>query len=147
MLNRIHHIVQRPHRPPDSMPHLPTTIYGVLRLQLARWLTSPTMPVRLRIPGLLGLMHAWLLFTVVTLQTARVWPLQVVDKVDNLHLETLVPEQLASVATIAHALATAIDWVGGWAADKKMGDVCWSVFLSVCAGLVFSALANGLDRA
>jgi len=124
------------------MPGIPTTLYGAFRLALARWLTSASMPSWLRLPGLFGLARAWVLFTVVTLQTAEMWPLDA---------SQWAAEHTAAwphyAATAAEFAARTLDRVGTWAGGKEMGDVCWSVFLCVCSGLVFGALANGLDRA
>lgn len=120
----------------------PTTLYGAFRLQLARWLTSSATPHWLRLPGLFGLARAWLLFTVVTLQTAEVWPIDVSARVAQ--VTAAWPRALAAAVLAA---ARNVDKVGTWAGDKEMADVCWCVFLCVCSGLVFGALANGLDRA
>ena len=85
------------------------------------------MPRYLRLPGLFLLTRAWLLFSVLTLQVANLWP------VDSPH-------------RLSASLGKSIDTFGRWAGDMTMEKVCWQVFMSVCAGLVCSGLANGLDR-
>jgi hypothetical protein len=90
-------------------------------------LVSPSAPNYLRLPGLFLLTRAWILFTILTIQVARLWP------IDS-------PFLLNSI------LGRAINSFGKWAGNMQMETVCWQVFLSVCAGLVCSALANGLDR-
>jgi hypothetical protein len=124
------------------MPGLPTTVYGAFRLQLARWLTSSATPHWLRLPGLFGLARAWVLFTVVTLQTAEVWPLDVAARA-----HAITASWPAFLSSAVQYGAQSVDQVGKWGGDKEMADVCWCVFLCVCGGLVFGALANGLDRA
>lgn len=101
---------------------------------------SPNTPRWLRVPGLLGLVRAWVLFSVVTLQTGEMWPLDATAYLDK-------ATQGWYLQPTAHLLGTAIDHLGVWADNKEMGAVCWNTFLSVCAGLVCGALANGLDRA
>lgn len=93
---------------------------------VSRLLTSPDMPRYLRIPGLLALTRAWVLFSILTLQVANVWPNGLSQ--DKLH-------------------GRIINEIGRWVGDMQMEKVCWQVFLSVCTGLICSGLANGLDRA
>ncbi|ORY35703.1 hypothetical protein BCR39DRAFT_28811 [Naematelia encephala] len=127
LLNRIHHIVRRPRPPVPPLPHPPTTRYYRFRAALAQILTSPQMPKYLRLPGLICLIRAWALFTVLTLQVANLWP-------------------VAPPSFLGPTLGKAVGWFGQWAGSMEMEKACWQVFLSVCAGLVCSGLANGLDR-
>ena len=85
------------------------------------------MPNYLRIPGIICLFRAWALFTILTLQVADLWPVD--------------PPRLLS-----NPLGKVVRLFGELAGDMAMDKVCWQVFLSVCAGLVCSGLANGLDR-
>jgi hypothetical protein len=95
---------------------------------VVRTLTSPEMPRYLRLPGLVCLGRAWALLTILTLQVANLWPV---------HPPKLLGDRMG------HVLLT----FGNWAGEMEMEKACWQVFLSVCAGLVCSGLANGLDRA
>lgn len=90
-------------------------------------LTSPEMPRYIRLPGLFSLIRAWVLFTILTLQVANLWP------VDSTWLHD-------------KSYGRVINRVGHWAGEMQMEKVCWQVFLSVCTGLICSGLANGLDR-
>ncbi len=94
---------------------------------VAEILTSPAMPNYLRLPGIFSLCRAWVLFSILTLQVANLWPIN-------------SPRLLSSTT------GRFVNRVGEWAGDMEMEKVCWQVFLSVCAGLVCSGLANGLDR-
>ena len=94
--------------------------------QVSAVITSPQAPQYLRIPGIICLARAWLLFSVLTLQTACIWP---------------GPETLES-SWFAAVLGPASRWAGG----MPMKDVCWQVFLSVCTVVMSKLLANGLDR-
>ena len=128
LLNRIHDIVRRPNTPPPPLPHPPiTSLYHRAKLSIQSLLTSPSTPRYLRLPGLIFLARAWILFTILTLQVAKCWP------VDTPFLLTSYTGQL-------------IGGIGRWAGSMQMEKACWQVFLSVCAGLVCSGLANGLDR-
>jgi len=98
-------------------------------MKVADILTSPDTPKYLRLPGLVCLVRAWLLFSVVILQVANLWPTD--DGSPWLH------------NTIHGRL---FNRFGHWAGGMEMGQACWQVFLSVCAGLVCGGLANGLDR-
>jgi hypothetical protein len=89
-------------------------------------MTSPAAPRYLRVPGIICLGRAWLLFSILTLQTAQIWPAP----------GTLETSRWAAL------LGPASRWVGG----MPMKSVCWQVFVSVCVGLLCSGLANGLDR-
>ena len=62
-----------------------------------------------------------MLFTILTLQVADLWPAE--PKGGRL-----------------------LTRIGEWVGKMEMSQVCWQVFLSVCAGLVCSGLASGLDR-
>lgn len=145
LLNRIHHVVQRPRPPPPPLPHPPRGWYRDLRHRVSQALTSPKTPSYLRIPGLLALGRAWLLFTVITLQVASLWPQNLVRRLEASHWSAgpLTP----LIAPFAHSLAHTTDLLGSWAGHQEMESVCWSVFLCVCIGLICEALANGLDRA
>lgn len=145
LLNRIHHVVQRPRPPPPPLPHPPLGWYHDMRRRVSRALTSPKTPSYLRIPGLLALSRAWLLFSVITLQVANLWPQNLVKRLEAAHWSAgpLTP----LVAPFAHSLAHTTDLLGSWAGHQEMESVCWSVFLCVCIGLICEALANGLDRA
>ncbi|EJT51202.1 hypothetical protein A1Q1_07666 [Trichosporon asahii var. asahii CBS 2479] len=145
LLNRIHHVVQRPRPPPPPLPHPPLGWYRDLRHRVSRALTSPKTPSYLRMPGLLALGRAWLLFSVITLQVANLWPQNLVKRLEAAHWSAgpLTP----LVAPFAHSLAHTTDLLGSWAGHQEMESVCWSVFLCVCIGLICEALANGLDRA
>ena len=87
---------------------------------MARALTSPHALTLLRAPGVLLLVRSWTLLTVVTLQVAGLYPVT-----SNWY---------------------GVERLGDWAAQMEMATVCWQVFLSVCIGLVFGGLGNGLDR-
>jgi hypothetical protein len=97
---------------------------------VAQVLVSPETPKYLRIPGLIALFRAWLLFSVLILQVADFWP---TDENSNWLHGTATGKIVASF--------------GRWAGGMEMEKACWQVFLSVCAGLVCGGLANGLDRA
>ncbi|WVF72869.1 hypothetical protein IAT40_007687 [Kwoniella sp. CBS 6097] len=122
LLNRIHHIVRRPRPPPPPLPHPPRRGLARLRHAISSTLTHPSTPQYLRLPGIFVLTRAWLLFTVLLLQVARVWP-------------ELNPSASGIFGRIGH-----------WAGDMTMEKVCWQVFMGVCAGLACGGLANGLDR-
>jgi hypothetical protein len=92
---------------------------------VAEFLTSPEMPNYIRMPGIVALVRAWLMFTVVLLQVTKIWP------------SSIEPTSLT---------AKALGKLGHWVGDMEMGQVCWQVFISVCCGLVCSGLANGLER-
>ena len=85
------------------------------------------MPNYIRLPGIISLCRACLLFSILTLQVANLWPV---------NSSRLVPGIVGRL----------IDRVGGWAGDAEMGKVCWQVFLSVWVAMVCSAFANGLER-
>ncbi|KAK8854727.1 hypothetical protein IAR55_003466 [Kwoniella newhampshirensis] len=125
LLNRIHHIVRRPRPPPPPLPHPEQSRYYRARAAVSSFLTSPDIPKYIRLPGLIALTRAWVLFSILLLQVADVWP-----------------SELSSHGMYGRALGRIDDWVG----DMEMEQVCWQVFLSVCAGLVCGGLANGLDR-
>lgn len=93
-------------------------------------LTSPEAPKYLRIPGIAALLRAWLLFSVLILQVANMWP--TADNGEWLEQTTW---------------GKVIGRFGQWAGGMAMEQACWQVFLSVCTGLVCGGLANGLDRA
>ena len=90
-------------------------------------LISPTTAKVLRVPGLICLTRAWILFTILTLQVAKLWP------VDSPLLESL-------------PLGSSLLRLGQWAGGMEMEQACWQIFLSVCAGLLCADFANGLDR-
>lgn len=92
-----------------------------------RFLTSPKMSKYLRIPGIIALTRAWILFTVLTLQVLNWWPLK---------------QSWALGGPASKLLLRLGNIIGG----MKMEKVCWQVFLSVCVGLICSGLASGLDR-
>ncbi|ORX38441.1 hypothetical protein BD324DRAFT_645064 [Kockovaella imperatae] len=128
LLNRIHHIVRRPRLPPQPLPHPPVrSLYHRLTTKISRALTSPSAPKYLRIPGIFCLVRAWILFSILLLQVANLWPVD---------------------STVLHSVAVGrlLAKLGQWAGSMSMEKVCWQVFLSVCVGLVCSGFANGLDR-
>jgi hypothetical protein len=92
-----------------------------------RLLTSPETPRLLRLPGIISLGRALVLFTILLLQVAKLWP-------------TTFPRLLQG--PVEHVVTRLGDWAGG----MQMETVCWQVFLSVCAGLACSGLADGLDQ-
>jgi hypothetical protein len=96
---------------------------------VANVLTSPDTPRFLRLPGLICLFRAWLLFTILLLQVSNLWPVD--------------PE---SAFFNGNRLGRVVVSFGEWAGGMEMQKACWQVFLSVCCGLVCSGLANGLDR-
>lgn len=120
-----------------------------MRHRIRRALTSPAAPTWLRLQGILALVHAWVLFTVVLLQTARLWPLHAGRQVALLELKYGLGQNLWSwplSATLTY-LAGVMDRLGAWGAGMQMADVCWTVFVSVCFGLTMGALSTGLDIA
>ncbi|KAL7422567.1 hypothetical protein Q5752_003215 [Cryptotrichosporon argae] len=127
LLNRIHHIVQRARPPPPPLPHPPTTVYRRFLRLVSIALTSSSTPRFFRLPGLAFLVRAWTLLSALTLQVAGLWP------ADDARLERSLTGR--AVARIGH-----------WAGEMEMQSACWTVFVSVCVGLVCGALANGLDR-
>nr|XP_018261547.1 uncharacterized protein I303_05985 [Kwoniella dejecticola CBS 10117]OBR83705.1 hypothetical protein I303_05985 [Kwoniella dejecticola CBS 10117] len=124
LLNRIHHIVRRPRPPPPPLPHPPRTGLNRLRHMASQALTHPSTPKYIRLPGVFALTRAWVIFTVVLLQVANVWP------------------QFSSGRMHERLLHR----IGNWAGEMEMEKVCWQVFVSVCAGLAWGGLSNGLDR-
>ncbi|WWC71506.1 uncharacterized protein I206_105464 [Kwoniella pini CBS 10737] len=124
LLNRIHHIVRRPRPPPPPLPHPPRTGLGRLRQSASQALTHPTTPKYIRLPGVFALTRAWIMFTVVLLQVANIWP-----KIDS-----------------NRTFARPINRIGNWVGEMEMEKVCWQIFVSVCTGLACGALSNGLDR-
>nr|XP_019044755.1 hypothetical protein I302_06668 [Kwoniella bestiolae CBS 10118]OCF23685.1 hypothetical protein I302_06668 [Kwoniella bestiolae CBS 10118] len=124
LLNRIHHIVRRPRPPPPPLPHPPRRGLARLRHTVSQTLTHSSTPKYIRLPGIFALTRAWVIFTVVLMQVANVWP-QV-----NEH----------------RFFARPLNRVGNWVGDMEMEKVCWQVFISVCTGLACGGLANGLDR-
>ncbi|WVQ82779.1 hypothetical protein IAT38_004911 [Cryptococcus sp. DSM 104549] len=130
LLNRIHHIVRRPRQPPPPAPAPPLTAYQRFRASLALILTDPSTPQYLRLPGLAALLRAWVLFTVLLLQVANLWP----DK---------VPADGAGAG--GGVWRGVVLGVGKWAGEMEMERVCWQVLLSVCVGLICGGLATGLD--
>ncbi|KAL1413561.1 hypothetical protein Q8F55_001335 [Vanrija albida] len=140
LLNRIHHIVQRPqHAPPAQRPA--PGLRAALQIHFQHALTSPGIATAIRVPALLVLARAWALFTVLTMQVADVWPADVVAR--SAERIAGLPRLLMPAAAYG---ARAADRLGAWAGEKHMQSVCWTVFLCVCAALVCGALANGLDR-
>ncbi|RSH88835.1 hypothetical protein EHS25_003063 [Saitozyma podzolica] len=130
LLNRIHHIVRRPNPPIPPLPHPPVNSwYWRMRRGLANVLTSPETPRFLRLPGLICLFRAWLLFTILLLQVSNLWPVDPDSAFFN-----------------GNRLGRVVVSFGEWAGGMEMQKACWQVFLSVCCGLVCSGLANGLDR-
>lgn len=127
--------MQRPQHPPARGNG------GGFRAALQAALTSPGMSTAIRIPAVMVLARAWALFTVLTMQVADVWPRDVVARSAE-----WVGSLPALVRPAAAYGARAADRLGNWAGDKHMQQVCWTVFLCVCAALVCGALANGLDR-
>ncbi|WVR07545.1 hypothetical protein IAU60_004587 [Kwoniella sp. DSM 27419] len=120
LLNRIHHIVRRPRVPPPPLPHPPRSGFGRLKYWMSSTLTHPSTPQYLRLPGILALTRAWLLFTVLLLQVANLWP--------------------------GFEFPGLLGRLGRWAGNMEMEKVCWEVFIGVCAGLACGGIASGLDR-
>lgn len=108
---------------------LPVLLHFVIQLILSavRLLTSAEAPRLLRLPGIMCLGRALVLFTVLLLQVANLWP-------------TTYPWILKGPTE------RLIRGLGDWAGGMQMETVCWQVFLSVCAGLSCSGLADGLDQ-
>lgn len=98
-------------------------------LAVANVLTSPETPRFLRLPGLICLIRAWLLFTILLLQVSNLWPVDPDSAFFN-----------------GNRLGRVVVSFGEWAGGMEMQKACWQVFLSVCCGLICSGLANGLDR-
>ncbi|CAK9780648.1 hypothetical protein CC85DRAFT_262417 [Cutaneotrichosporon oleaginosum] len=148
LLNRIHNIAHRERRPPPPPPDSPGW-RAALRRRVRTALTSPAAPAWLRIPGILVLLRAWALFTVVLMQTAHVWPRNAGDAVERLD-SYLGLSRHATAYPLRGGLtyfAGVIDRLGGWGAGMPMPEVCWTVFVSVCFGLTMGALSTGLDVA
>ncbi|KIR43619.1 hypothetical protein I307_05861 [Cryptococcus deuterogattii 99/473] len=128
LLNRIHHTVRRPRQPPPNdhpLPHNPSYFYR-LRTSVSNFFTSPDAPRYIRLPGIVCLLRAWILFTVVLIQVLGLWP------------------ELQHDGTTA-MWRKAANRLGNWADEMEMNDICWQVFVSVCVGLLCSGIANGLD--
>lgn len=85
------------------------------------------MPIYLRLPGVFFLCRAWLLFSILTLQVANLWPVNSPQLQQNVIGKSIVR-------------------IGEWAGDAEMGKVCWQVFLSVWVAMLCGAFANGLER-
>ena len=96
---------------------------------MTRALVSHETPKYVRLPGIIALVRAWVLFSVVILQVADLWP-------------TIPRSPWLSTTRYGRVFQR----VGGWAGDMEMETACWQVFMSVCAGLICGGLANGLDR-
>jgi hypothetical protein len=141
LLNRIHNIVRRPRIPQRPLDPLNSSRYQRARARresfyptvaddlVTKFLINPDTPKYLRLPGLFCLVRAWLLFSVVILQVANLWP---------------TDEGSPWLHNTLHGRL--FNRCGQWAGGMEMGKACWQVFLSVCAGLVCGGLANGLDR-
>ncbi|OWZ51089.1 hypothetical protein C368_06248 [Cryptococcus neoformans 125.91] len=128
LLNRIHHTVRRPRQPPPDdhpRPQNPSYFYR-LRASVSDFLTSPDAPRYIRLPGIVCLLRAWILFTVLLFQVIGLWP-----------------EFQHDGTTAMWRKATSR--LGNWAGEMEMNDICWQVFVSVCVGLLCSGIANGLD--
>ncbi|BEJ14052.1 hypothetical protein CspHIS471_0312260 [Cutaneotrichosporon sp. HIS471] len=148
LLNRIHNIVNREQRPPPPPPASPGW-RAAIRRRVRTALTSPKASAWLRVPGIIALLHAWALFTVVLMQTAHVWPRSATDAVDRLSDSLALryhPTAWLLVATLDY-VAGVVDRLGQWGAGMTMPDVCWTVFVSVCFSLTMGALSTGLDVA
>lgn len=103
----------------------------------------------LRVPGIIALLRAWVLFTVVLMQTAHVYPRSaghLVERFDDSYGLGRRTVAYPIMATLTY-LAGVVDRLGRWGAGKPMPDVCWTVFTSVCFGLTMGALSTGLDVA
>ncbi|GMK53709.1 hypothetical protein CspeluHIS016_0102950 [Cutaneotrichosporon spelunceum] len=148
LLNRIHNIANVERHPPPPAPHLPGW-RAAIRRRVRTTLTSPKSPAWLRVPGILALVHAWTLFTVVLLQTARVWPPNAADAVDRLNFSLGLSHYavLQPIVATLNYVGVVVDRLGRWSAGMPMTDVCWTVFVSVCFGLTMGALSTGLDVA
>ncbi len=123
VLNRIHHLVRRPHvHRPDQQPNR-RNIPGLFLLPFANLLASPAAANALRLPGVVALCQAWLLLSVVLAQVTGWWD--------------VVPTFLDFA--LIHRL-------GHWADQMPMSDVCWNIYLSVCLCLASNNIARGLER-
>lgn len=107
------------------MAHNPSYFYR-LRTSVSTFLTSPDAPRYIRLPGIVGLLRAWILFTVVLIQVLGLWPEFQHDGTNAMWRK-------------------AANRLGNWAGEMEMNDICWQVFVSVCVGLLCSGIANGLD--
>jgi hypothetical protein len=91
-----------------------------------RLLTSAEAPRLIRLPGIIALSRALVLFSVIVLQVANLWP-------------------TTFSGPFRGPVERAFRSLGDWAGGMEMEMVCWRVFLSVCAGLASSGLAEGLE--
>ncbi|UOH80272.1 hypothetical protein LQV05_002923 [Cryptococcus neoformans] len=111
LLNRIHHTVRRPRQPPPDdhpRPQNPSYFYR-LRASVSDFLTSPDAPRYIRLPGIVCLLRAWILFTVLLFQVIGLWP-----------------EFQHDGTTAMWRKATSR--LGNWAGEMEMNDICWQVF-------------------
>ena len=122
LLNRIQHIVVPPRRTlayralrsRHSLLH--ALFYSIFPIDLS----STPYRFTLRIPSLYYLYKCLLLFSIILLQSAKLYPNSSMQWVQTL---------------------------GQWARAKDMADVCWSTFGAVCLALVIAALTRGLEGA
>ncbi|WRT68467.1 uncharacterized protein IL334_005443 [Kwoniella shivajii] len=124
LLNRIHHIVRRPRPPPPPLPHPPLRGFSRIQRVISTALIHESTPRYIRIPGIFALTRAWVIFTVVLLQVANLWP--------EMNESRIYGRPIRSI--------------GAWVGEMEMEKVCWQVFISVCTGLACGGMANGLDR-
>lgn len=122
-MNRIQNIVVPPRNPLVARLH--AARHANSRLSFLRMLLGLFFPVDLsstfsrtafRIPSIYLLSKALLMWTVLLLQAAKLWP--------------------------SWGL---LQSVGDWAAHKEMEDICWFTFTSTCLALAVGALTSGLE--
>ncbi|CAL1705782.1 unnamed protein product [Somion occarium] len=126
ILNRVQNIVVPPRNPLAShhrMRHFPP----VRRTSITSYILASIFPLDLtssfsrlvfRVPSIYLLGKTLLLWTVVLLQTAHMYPNR-----DWIWLQT----------------------IGEWANQKSMDDICWFTFTSVCTTLFVGALTSGME--
>jgi hypothetical protein len=96
---------------------------GMILLPFSTLLGTTSASSALRLPGILALVQAWALLTVVLLQVSGWWP---------------VSEWMNGVRIVNH--------LGEWADRMTMADVCWNIFMSVCLSIIGNNVARGLEQ-
>lgn len=91
---------------------------GTFSLPFSSIWRHPSTASSLRLPGVLALCRSWVLMTGLALQALGRTP----DKASP-------------------PIAMLLKWVSQW--EKR--DLCWQIFVGICVGLIFSAIANGLE--
>ncbi|KIP08512.1 hypothetical protein PHLGIDRAFT_374874 [Phlebiopsis gigantea 11061_1 CR5-6] len=124
LLNRVQNIVVPPRNAHRQLRSLERR-FG--RRPWTRRLLRSLLPVNLsatrsrfilRLPSIYLMMKSMLLWTIILLQTAHMYP------------------------TSGDRLTRTLE---SWASQKQMEDVCWSTFISVCVALFVSALTGGME--